>query len=46
MAGEDCVGHNGVALELKGVIFDKDEFWMIKSSGNSITEVETRRWSQ
>lgn len=46
IAGEDCVDHNGVALKLKGVLFDKDQFWMIKSSGNTITEVETCKWSQ
>jgi hypothetical protein len=46
IAGEDCLDHNGVALKLKGVLFDKDEFWMIKSSGNTITEVEKCLWSQ
>eukprot|EP00981_Chlorochromonas_danica_P013835 scaffold6913_cov169-Ochromonas_danica.AAC.1 len=46
IVGEDCVDHNGVALKLKGVLFDKDEFWMIKSSGNTITDVEICRWNQ
>jgi hypothetical protein len=46
IAGEDCVDHNGVALKLKGVLFDKDEFWMIKSSGSTITEVLKCKWSQ
>jgi hypothetical protein len=46
IAGEDCVDHNGVSLKLRGVLFDKDEFWMIKSSGNTITDVEICRWSQ
>ena len=46
IAGEDCVDHNGVALKLRGVLFDKDQFWMIKSSGNTITDVEICQWSQ
>ncbi len=44
IAGKDCLDHNGVALKLKGVLFDKEEFWMIKSSGNTITEVKKCHW--
>eukprot|EP01039_Chlorochromonas_danica_P006611 gene6615-7304_t len=46
IAGEDCFDHNGVALKLKGVLFDKDQFWMIKSSGNTIIEVKKCQWCQ
>jgi hypothetical protein len=46
IAGEDCVDHNGVALKLKGVLFDVHEFWMIRSSGNTIVDVVKCKWSQ
>lgn len=46
IAGEDCVDHNGVALKLKGVLFDVEEFWMIRSSGNTIIDVVKGKWSQ
>eukprot|EP01038_Epipyxis_sp_PR26KG_P011740 gene11740-15710_t len=46
IAGEDSVDHNGVALKLKGVLFDVDEFWMIRSSGNTIVDVVKCMWSQ
>jgi len=46
IAGEDCVDHNGVALKLKGVLFDVQEFWMIRSSGNTIVDVVKCKWSQ
>ena len=45
IAGEDCTDHDGVALLLKGILFDRDAFWMINSSGNSITDVMKCRWS-
>lgn len=35
----------GVYLKLKGVLFDVEEFWMIKSSGSSIVDVVTCKWS-
>ena len=35
----------GVSLKLKGVLFDSEEFWMIKSSGSSIVDVVTCKWS-
>ena len=46
IVGEDCVDHNGVALKLKGVLFDVHEFWMIRSSGNTIVDVVKCKWSQ
>lgn len=46
VAGEDCVDHNGVALKLKGVLFDVEEFWMIRSSGNTIVDVVQCKWAQ
>ena len=46
IAGEGCVDHNEVAIKLKGVLFDVDEFWMIRSSGNTIVDVVKCRWSQ
>ena len=46
IAGEDCFDHNGVALKLKGILFDVDEFWMIRSSGNTIVDVVKCRWLQ
>jgi len=33
--GEDFTDYNKVAVKLKGVLFDKKEFWMIRSSGNT-----------
>lgn len=39
ISGEDAVDHNGVALKLKGVLFDTEECWMIRSSGNTIVDV-------
>jgi hypothetical protein len=42
--GEDAVDHNGVALMLKGVLFDFEEFWMITSIGNTIVKVVATRW--
>jgi hypothetical protein len=46
IAGEDCVDHNGVALQLRGVLFDVEEFWMIKSSGNTIVSLVKCKWSE
>jgi hypothetical protein len=46
IAGEDCKDHNGVALKMKGVLFDVTEFWMIRSSGNTITNVVKCQWTQ
>jgi hypothetical protein len=45
IAGEDCVDQNGVALKLKGVLFDVNEFWMIRSSGNTIVDLVQCKWS-
>jgi hypothetical protein len=39
ITGEDSVDHNGVALRLKGVLFDIHEFWMIHSAGSTIVDV-------
>ena len=44
--GEDSVDHNGVALKLKGILFDIDQFWMIRSSGNTIVDVVQCKWMQ
>lgn len=46
IAGEDCVDFNGIALTLKGVLFDVEEFWMISSAGNVIVDVVMRKWAQ
>ena len=46
IAGEDCVDYNGMAVKLNGVLFDRNEFWMIRSSGNTIVDVERCRWAQ
>jgi DNA-binding Xre family transcriptional regulator len=46
IAGEDFTDYNGVALKLKGVLFDVEEFWMIRSSGNTIVDVMRCPWSQ
>eukprot|EP01031_Cornospumella_fuschlensis_P023701 gene23701-28718_t len=46
IASEDCVDHNGVALKLKGVLFDVHEFWMIRASGSTIVDVVKCKWSQ
>jgi hypothetical protein len=35
-----------VALKLKGILFDVEEFWMIRSSGNTIVDVVKCKWSQ
>ena len=43
IAGEDC---NGYLLRLKGVLFDVNQFWMITSHGNAISEVVICKWSQ
>ena len=46
IAGEDCVDYNDVAVKLKGVLFDVEEFWMIRSSGNTIVDVVKCPWTQ
>ena len=46
IAGEDCKDYNGVAVKLKGVLFDTNQFWMIRSSGNTIVDVEICPWDQ
>lgn len=33
-------------MKLKGVLFDVEEFWMIRSSGNTIVDVVRCQWSQ
>jgi hypothetical protein len=46
ITGEDSVNYDGFALKLKGVLFDVNEFWMIRSTGNSIYDVVKCEWSQ
>ena len=46
IAGEGCKDCNGVAVKLKGVLFDMNQFWMIRSSGNTIVDVEICPWAQ
>jgi hypothetical protein len=46
IAGEGCVDHNGVPLKLKGILFDISEFWMIRSSENTIIDVVKCGWAQ
>ena len=46
ISGEEKLDHNGVPLRLKGILFDFYEFWMIRSSGNTIVDVVKCLWSQ
>ena len=46
IAGEDCSDFDGYLLRLKGVLFDVNQFWMITSHGNAISEVVMCKWSQ
>ena len=46
ITGEDCVDHNGVAVKLKGVLFDTEDFWMIRSSGSTIFSLAKCPWRQ
>jgi hypothetical protein len=46
ICGEEQLDYDGVALRLKGVLFDIHEFWMITSSGNTIVDVMKCSWSQ
>jgi len=46
IAGEDCFDFDGYLLRLKGVSFDVNQFWMITSHGNAISEVVMCKWSQ
>jgi hypothetical protein len=46
ISGEGKLDHNGVPLRLKGILFDFNEFWMIRSSGNTIVDVVKCLWSQ
>jgi len=46
ITGEDSVNYDGFTLKLKGVLFDVNEFWMIRSTGNSIFDVVKCEWSQ
>lgn len=46
ITGEDCVDYNGVAVRLKGVLFDFEELWMVQSSGNTIVRVDKCRIDQ
>jgi hypothetical protein len=45
-AGEGCNNHNGVPVMLRGVLFDKDQFWLIRSCGISIISVVQCPWTQ
>jgi len=40
IVGDDCSNYNGVVIKMKGVLFDINEFWMIRSSGNTFVDVE------
>ena len=44
--GEDCRDVYGGWLHLKGILFGIENFWMIKSFGNAITDVEKCMWTQ
>ena len=46
IASENAVDFNGVAMKLKGVLFDIEEFWMIRSSGSTIIDVVKCKWTQ
>lgn len=46
ISGEGKMNHSDQPITLKGVLFDVENFWMIKSSSRSITEVIKCKWSQ
>jgi hypothetical protein len=46
ISGEEKLDHNGQPLRLKGILFDYSEFWMIRSSGNTIVDVVKCLWCQ
>ena len=46
ISGEDCRDVYGGWLHLKGILFDIENFWMIQSFGNAITDVEKCMWTQ
>ena len=46
IAGEGCVNHNKVPFQLKGVLFDVEEFWMIRCSTVCIIDVVKCKWAQ
>jgi hypothetical protein len=46
IAGHNILNHNDVLPQLKGVLFDKTEFWMITSCGTDIESLVKCKWSQ
>lgn len=45
LTGAGCTNSNNELVKLKGMLFSIDEFWLIKSTGSRITEVQKCRWS-
>jgi hypothetical protein len=43
--GEDCYDENGFLVRMQGVLFDVDMFWMIKSLGKEIININQCHWS-